>query len=162
MAKRVPWRHVKAKALTVHSQGLYERYVEAFESANELGWQLREAVGFEWSNRYPDGVDGQICIFSATEGALMYVMKDKSKQKGREKKAFDADRGDDVFSHASAELTDDLAKVNEGTDESDTLAIISERLKHALSESPETEEQKSVSPRRTGGPSFSERLRGQG
>lgn len=161
MAKRVLWKRVKAKALTMHNQTLYERYAQAFEAANDLGRQLKEAVSSDWNNRYPDGMDGQICIFNAIGGTLMYTMKDKPKLGDRITKQFDADRGDDVFACPSAELTIDLAKVDVGTDESNTLAIISERLQHALSGSAEDEEQESAAPK-AAGPGFSQRLRGMG
>jgi hypothetical protein len=35
MPKRVPWRRVKANALTMRNQTLYERYAHAFEMAND-------------------------------------------------------------------------------------------------------------------------------
>ena len=159
MAKRVPWKRVKAKGLSVYNQRLYERYAQAFEAANDLGQQLRDAVSSAWKNKYPDGIDGKVCIFNATAGALTYVMKDKAKLGESVKNIFDADRGDDVFSHPSAGLTSDLAK---DVDEQDTLAIIGERLQQALSESAENEERESAAPREAVGPSFSERLRGTG
>jgi len=136
MAKRVPWKRVKAKGLSAHNQRLYERYAQAFEAANDLGQQLRDVVSWEWTNKYPDGLDGKVCIFNAIGGALMYVMKDKSQLGESVKNLFDADRGDDVFSHPSAGLTSDLAK---DVDERDALAIIGESLKHILSKRPEDE-----------------------
>jgi hypothetical protein len=163
MAKRVPWKHVRAKALTVHNQTLYERYAQAFEAANDLGRQLTEAVSNEWNDKYPDGIDGQICIFNVIGGALVYIMKDKMKQKESVKKIFDADRGDDVFSRPSAGHTSDLATVSVGTDQlDDTLAIIGQNLQDALTERAGNEEQKSAAPQSTAGPSFTERLRGTG
>jgi len=67
----------------------------------------------------------------------MYVMKEKAKLGESVKDLFDADRGDDIFSHPSAGLTSGLAK---DVDERDALAIIGESLKHALSKRPEDEE----------------------
>jgi len=67
----------------------------------------------------------------------MYVMKDKAKLEECLKNLFDANRGDDVFSHPSAALTSDLTK---DVDERDALAIIGESLKHALSKRPDDEE----------------------
>src|ERR1700746_60178 len=117
MAKRVRWKRVKAKALTMNNQPLYERYAQAFQAADELGRQLKESVSLEWNSKYPDGIDGQICIFNAIGGALMYLMKDLAKLEENARKAFDADRGDDVFCHPSARLTSDSAKVSAEPDE---------------------------------------------
>jgi hypothetical protein len=162
MAKRLPWKHVKAKGLSMHSQTLYERYAHAFESADKLGQQLKESVSLEWNNKYPDGIDGQICIFNAIGGTLMYLMKEIAELEENAKKAFDADRGDDVFSRTSAVLTSDPAKVNAGTAEPDTLVIIGESLRHALSESAETDERDSAALPGSPASSFSPRLRRQG
>jgi hypothetical protein len=161
MAKRVPWKRVKAKALTINNQILYKRYAQAFHLADELGRQLKEKVSLEWNNKYPDGIDGQICIFNAIGGALMYLMKDLMKLE-HDVAIFDADRGDDVFSHPSAGLTSDAAKVNDGTDEPDTRVIIGESLRHALSDSAENDEQESSATPRGPGPSFGQRLRRTG
>jgi hypothetical protein len=162
MAKRLRWKRVKAKALSMNDQTLYERYAQAFQVADELGRQLKERVSLEWNNKYPDGIDGQICIFNAVGGALMYLMKDLRNLEENVKTAFDADRGDDVFSHPSARLTSESAKVGAGTDEPDTLVMIGESLRHALSESAENEEQGSAATPRDEGPSFSQRLRRTG
>jgi hypothetical protein len=137
MAKRVPWKRVKAKGLGEPNQRLYERYAQAFEAANDLGQQLRDAVSWEWKNKYLNGLDGKVCIFNTIGGALMYVMKDKAKSGECVKDLFDANHGDDVFSHPSAGLTSDLTK---DVDQRDALAIIGESLKHALSKRPEDEE----------------------
>jgi hypothetical protein len=159
MAKRVPWRRVKAKALTMHNQTLYERYAHAFEVANDLGRQLKEVASSEWNNKYPSGIDGQICIFRAIDGALMYVMKDKEKLKESAEDVFNPDHGDDVFCHPSAWPACESDKANIDIDERDTLAIIGERLQHVLNERAETEEQKSAASQKAVEISFSERLR---
>jgi hypothetical protein len=124
---------------------------------------VMEAVSSEWNDKYPDGIDGQICIFNVIGGALVYIMKDKMKQKESVKKIFDPDRGDDVFSRPSAGHTSDLAAVSVGIDQlDDTLAIIGQSLQDALTERAGNEEQQSAAPRRTAGPSFTEKLRGTG
>jgi len=92
----------------------------------------------------------------------MYLMKEIAELEENAKKAFDADRGDDVFSRTSAVLTSDPAKVNAGTAEPDTLVIIGESLRHALSESAETDERDSAALPGSPASSFSPRLRRQG
>jgi hypothetical protein len=59
-------------------------------------------------------------------------------------------------------LTSNSAKVNVAPDEPDTLVIIGEILRHALSESAENDEEESTDLPRAAGSSFSQRLRGEG
>lgn len=96
--KGVVWRPVQAKSLSEKSRKLYGQYVHKLEEANALGRQLKEAVTGEWSARYPDGINGQVCAFNAINGVLQYVMKPKKKTRAAAKQAFDENSGDDVFS----------------------------------------------------------------
>jgi hypothetical protein len=59
-------------------------------------------------------------------------------------------------------LTSNSAKVNVAPDEPDTLVIIGEILRHALSESAENDEEESTDLPRAAGSSFSQRLREEG
>jgi hypothetical protein len=104
MTKGAKWKHVRAASLSQHAQQLYREYVATTEAARASGERLKKETTREWNDKYPNGIDGQVCTFNVVSGALLYAMKPKTKQQLSTKKGFDADRGDDVFSRSSIGL----------------------------------------------------------
>ena len=92
----VDWKPVQASSLSEASRGLYEEYASDFADALDSANKLKDAVTKEWNEKYPNGIDGQICSFNAIGGHLNYVMVDK-KAKEKKRRAFDPNEGDNVF-----------------------------------------------------------------
>src|SRR5438046_541065 len=89
---------VQASALSDNPRNLYKRYDAEFRKAAETGKTLKEAVQLEWNSRYPDGIDGKRCVFSVLSGTLYFEWKPvASARRGKEKKQFDENRGENVF-----------------------------------------------------------------
>jgi hypothetical protein len=95
--KGAQWRRVQATSLSEKSRKLYRQYAQKVQEASAIGHKLKDAVTSEWNDKYPDGINGQVCAFNAMNGVLQYVMKNKKRPKTSAKKAFDEASGDDVF-----------------------------------------------------------------
>ena len=95
--KGAQWRRVQATSLSEKSRKLYRQYAQKVQEASAIGHKLKDAVTSEWNDKYPDGINGQVCAFNAMNGVLQYVMKNKKRPKASAKKAFDEASGDDVF-----------------------------------------------------------------
>jgi len=93
--KGVAWKQVQASSLTEDSLKLYHKYVKDFQGASQSAKTLKEAVSAEWNKKFPDGMDGKVCVFNAIGGVLNYAWIDKTKSKAT--KSFDVTKGDNVF-----------------------------------------------------------------
>ncbi len=97
MAKGVDWKVAQAKSLNAHNQKLYAEYASKVAEAQELATTLKDAANKEWEKKYPNGKDGQVCIFNAINGVLLFAFKPLDKVAKKTAKAFDLDKGESPF-----------------------------------------------------------------
>ena len=79
------------------NQKLYSEYAAKVSEASDLATSLKDAANKEWEKKYPNGKDGQVCIFNAINGVLLFAFKPMDKVGKKAVKAFDADKGESPF-----------------------------------------------------------------
>jgi hypothetical protein len=95
--KGVDWKTVKASALSVETQKLYEGYVKKVSEAADLAKKLKEATKEEWDKKHPKGKDGQEAIFNAINGVLLFAHRTIDIAKVKAARSLDLEAGVDPF-----------------------------------------------------------------
>jgi hypothetical protein len=97
MAKGVEWKRVQAKAMNPNTQKIYASYIKKVNEAGLLATELKQASEAEWVEKNPNGINGQVAIFNAINGVLLFAFKPLDLAKNKGKKEFDADAGENPF-----------------------------------------------------------------
>src|SRR5262245_24950037 len=79
------WQRLKTSTFSKKTKELHKEYLNARQKVRALGAALKAALEKEWNEQHPQGLDGQICSFNITNGALLCVMKDIKKPKHERK-----------------------------------------------------------------------------